>query len=336
MIIKIVLLIFFGIGVFLIVDGIRKHKTLSLKEWIASKKYRKRIKPPSINKDWTTIYYGKRGSGKTLHQAKEVLHILKYLEYLYYKYPKLNRAIVFSVQRFSPYIEAKYKKYLFYWNDAKDLRFCPRKNCWRGKNQHRLHGCYLIFDDIATILPADNWVSTPMWLRKTFSQARHFGIRILANLQDPFSCDINFRRYTDMAYKFEKVIGSRDPDETRNPIKRIWGVYRTRKIPADILWQYGDLTNEQIVAAKEQSKELKKAGKLVLGHTGIIAGVFKAKYHWISRKICKIYDTTQDVPEYKPSGYEHHELKCIDSRHNHTDPKAPNYCGFKKVSHDIV
>lgn len=292
----------------------------------------KRQKAPPIEKWWTTIYYGVRGSGKTLHQAKMVVWILNYLDWLYYKNPELNQSIIFSVQRFSKKIEDKYLGWrLFYWTDAKDLRYCPRKECWKGKSKHRLHGCYLIFDDIATILPADNWNNTPIWLRKTFAQGRHFGVRILANLQDPFSCDINFRRYTDMAFRFRKVMGSPDPDETKKPVKRIWGFYHMRKIRAELLWKWGDMSNEEIVMQKEKNKQMAQVtGK------NLFSDVWKGSVHRITREICEIYDTTQDVPEYKPTGYEHTELYCTDPKHNHTDKKAENYCGFKKVTHELV
>jgi hypothetical protein len=294
---------------------------------------KRKNKKPECEKYWTTLYYGPRGSGKTLHQAKEVLSILEYLKNLYDNNPSLkHRAIIYSIQLFSKEISEKYSEYLYYWKDAKDLQYCPRKNCWKGNEPHRLHGAYVIFDDIATILPADNWTNTPMWLRKTFSQARHFGIRILANLQDPFSCDINFRRYTDIAYRFNKIIGSPDPDETKPAIKHIWGIYVRRKIKAEMLWKVGDMPTEDIIATKLKAKEMAK----IRGGNNPLKNMWRASFHIINKKITTIYDTTQDVPEYKPAGYSHREIGCIDPAHNHTDKKAPNYCGFKKVIHELV
>lgn len=285
------------------------------------------MKKPEIEKWWTTIYYGHRGSGKTLHQAKEVLKTLEYMDELYKKHPKLNQSIVYSIQTFNKAIETKYLgTRLFYWEDVDDLRYCPRPKCWKGKVKHRLHGCYLIFDDIATIIPADNWNMTPMWLRKTFSQGRHFGVRILANLQDPFSCDVNFRRYVDTAFRFRKVFGSPDPDETKPPIKRIWGVYIRRRVPAELLWKQGDLTDQEA----QEWREKQIAGGSLIGD------IWRAKPHWIGKKICSIYDTTQDVKEYTPRGFKHTELHCIDPKHNHKDKKADNFCGYKKVYHELV
>ena len=283
------------------------------------------IKKPEIEKVWTTIYYGPRGSGKTLHQAKVVKQILEYLAELYRVNPNLHPAIVYSVQKFNKEIEDRYLgTLLYYWRDAKELRYCPRKDCWKSKLKHRLHGCYLIFDDMATILPADGWTQTPIWFRKMFAQARHFGIRIVANLQDPFSVDINFRRYVDLAYRFRKVIGSKDPDETKPPVKRIWGIYHRRKIKAEWLWKFGDMIDEEIIKMKSKERIKEKT----TGETPVYKDLWKGSFHLITRKICNIYDTTQDVPEYKPTGYEHMELACKDIKH-------PD-CGYKKVFHELV
>lgn len=288
---------------------------------------------PEAEKNWTTIYYGSRGSGKTYHQAKEVVRLFKYLDHVYEKNPKLKKSIVLSVQKFSPAIETAYLgKYLYYWDDVEDLHYCPREDCWRGPERHRLHGAYIIFDDIATILPADSWQNTPIWLRKTFAQARHFGIHVLANLQDPFSCDVNFRRYTDVAYRFRKTFGSRDPDETKPPIKHIFGIYHRRQIPAEWLWKMGDLPEHVIREEKSKAQEEKR----VTGKSTLFMDIWKGSVHWISRKGCEYYDTLQDVPEYKPKGFLHSVLHCIDPKCNHTDPDAPNYCNYKKVYHDLT
>lgn len=311
--------------------------------------WRKRpIKKPETDKNWTTIYYGQRGSGKTLHQSREVLNILKYLKKLYYNRPELPHAIVFTNSKLSPTIENDYKDYLHYWDEPDDFRFCPRKNCWKGKTKHRLHGAYLIFDDLANILPAANWNNTPMWLKKIFLQGRHFGIRCLANCQDPFSVDVNFRRCIDLAYKFAKIWGNPDPDETKPPLKYIFGIYRRRKIDSETLWRYGDLPEQTIrmlmLQKEQENDQLKKMGKEM---EIVIDDSWRGSYHLFNRtgkflfglfniSATNVYDTLQDIQEYEPQGYLHKEFKCIDPRHNHTDPKAANYCDFKKVKHELV
>ena len=324
----------------------------------------KNKKKPETLRKWTTIYYGERGSCKTLHQAKVILQYMEYLDWLY-KQPKnknLHHSIVYTIQKFSPAIEKKYaywtygskqetkadgsthevidfsnrqlnnpKGYLYYWNDAKDLQYCPRYVCWKGKQKHRLHGCLLVFDDMATILPSQNWQHTPVWMQKMFAQARHFGIRILANMQDPFSVDVNFRRYCDVAFRFNKIIGSRDPDETLPPVKHIWGWYVRRKIKASLLWEMGDMSEEEISVMKaRQKREQEVTGK------HFYSGIWKSSLHWIGKDVCSLYDTTQDVPEYIPAGYSHQELHCIDPKHDHINEDADNYCDYKKVTHQLI
>jgi hypothetical protein len=310
------------------------------------KKIRLKFLKPQTDKHWTTIYFGARGSGKTLHQSKETYNILRYLKKLYEFYPDLHKAIVFTNSKLSEKLEKEFSEYIYYWDSCDDFRYCPRENCWRGKKKHRLHGAYLIFDDLANILPAGNWQHTPMWLRKIFLQGRHFGIRCLANCQDPFSVDINFKRCVDMAYKFAKLWGNPDPDETKPKIKRVFGIYRRRKIDAEMLYRYGDLpeaTIRMLINARdEQNEQLREAGKsLSVVYDDSWRGslhLFNKTGRFLFMNIAstEFYDTLQDVMEYEPKGYICKEFKCIDPKHNHTDPSAPNYCNYKKKVYELV
>lgn len=297
--------------------------------------FRNRPARSENEKWWTTLYFGSRGSGKSQHQAKEVIKIFNWLEYIYKKYPSISpkHAIVYSIQRFSLEIEKKYLgKLLYYWNDAKDIQYCPRINCWKGIHQHRLHGCYLIFDDIAAMFPCKPKFNMPTWLIKTFSQVRKFGVRILANAQDPFSIDIDFRRYVDMAFKFRKIISTRDPDETKPPLTLIFGIYQRRRIKAELLWEYGDMSEVEIKLLHQKEEAKAKTAKL----PNLYSGMWRGSLHLITRKNTNIYDTQQEIPEYVPKGYLHIVRKCIDPNHNHTNPDAENFCDFEKVIHELV
>lgn len=282
------------------------------------------VKTPKIFKAWTTLFYGHRGASKSLEQAKQIVNVLEYYRQLYIAMPQLPKAIVYSVQVLNPELTAKYKEFLYYWSDIRQLRYCPRENCWRGKDRHRLHGCFLVFDDIAAILPAGNWQNTPTWFVQMLSQARKFGIHIMANCQDPFSIDINFRRYVDMCFRTRKLMGSRDPDETRPPVKFIWGFYAMRQIKAEVLWQLGDMSENEIMVFKDKNKRMSEINKT----PNVMKDVWRGSLHWIGRKKCNIYDTTQQVKEYKPQGFQHLELMC-------NDPEHPN-CGYKKVTHEVI
>lgn len=290
-------------------------------------------KKPESEDYWTTLYYGARGSGKSQHQAKEIVKILKWLDWLYEKYPTEKQAIIYSVQKFNKDIENKYLGWrLFYWTNANDLRYCPRANCWRYPKKHRLHGCYLIYDDIASVYPNKPSFQLPEWKIKMFSQARKFGVRILANCQDPFSVNIDFRRYVDMAFKFSKIFSTRDPDETRPPLKFIFGLYRRRKIRADILWEIGDMSEMAILIEKEKAREKSIKYKVI----NTMKYLWIPSWGWINKKTCSIYDTTQEIAAYEPKGFISKTLYCIDPAHNHTDPKAENYCKYKKVYYELI
>lgn len=276
---------------------------------------------PNFEKHLTILLYGPRSAGKSLHQAWLAASVFKFLDKIYRAYPKLPQAIVMSNQVFNKKIEDRYMapfdegkkrvkhmdRRLWYWESIRQLRYCPRENCWKSKDYktglplppHRLHDAYVIFDDIATIIPSDGWRDLPVWFRKMFAQAGHNGIHCIANIQDPLSGDINFRRYVDMAYKVKKIMGSRRPEEAKPPVKVIWGFYMTRRIAAEELFKQGDLSEEEIAELRQTKPDL-----------------FRKRWvpslHWIGRKKTEIYNTLQNVPEYMPNRLEHIELKCED------------------------
>lgn len=273
-----------------------------------------RIFKPIFEKYLTVLLYGPRSQGKSLHQAKLAMKILKYLDNVYTHYPTLPQSIIVSNQLFSEKIEAKYlapynvvigkKQYpmarrLYYWESIHQLKKCPREQCWKGNDEHVLHDAYILFDDIATIIPADGWQDLPKWFRKIFAQAGHNGVHCIANVQDPVSCDINFRRYVDVALKFHKLIGSPRPEAAKPPVKNIWGFYTIRQISAEELYKHGDKTEEEIAIMKKENPELHKRN-------------WNISIHWIGRKHTEIYNTLQNVPEYMPNKLEHIEMTCVD------------------------
>ena len=315
---------------------------------------------PFWEKNLTTLFYGPRSQGKSLHQAKTVRDILEYLEGMYNLFPELPQSVIVSNQKFNPTIEAKYlNTRLFYWESIQQLKFCPRKNCWKKKFKvkgmlnatsvkffrkhdptsikalplpkfvevpHRLHDCYLIIDDAATIIPADGWQDLPRWFRKLFAQAGHNGVHCIANIQDPLSCDINFRRYVDVCFKFQKVMGNRRPEAGKPPVNFVWGIYSSREIKAEELWIHGDKSEQEIeeerIARQEQDEMLRAAGRKVVR---VVNNNWRKRYHLIRRRDTEIYDTLQNVPEYMPNKLEHIELKCIDPS-----------CGKTHVRHRVI
>ena len=289
---------------------------------------------PFYEKHLTTLFYGPRSQGKSLHQAKTVLEILKRLDALYRFYPNLPQAIVVSNQKFNKQIEAQYEgKRLFYWESIQQLKFCPRPDCWKTEYEppkkkggapkaigHRLHDGYVIIDDAATIIPADGWQDLPRWFRKLWAQAGHNGIHCIANIQDPVGCDIYFRRYVDLCFKFQKVMGNRRPEAAKPPVNTIWGIYTSREIPAEELWIHGDKSEQEIQQERFEREEYesaaREAGKKVFRSA---VNTWKRRFHLIRRKDTEIYDTLQNVPEYMPNSLEHIELKCVDPNCQHVN-----------------
>lgn len=284
---------------------------------------------PFWEKHLTTLFYGPRSQGKSLHQARTVLSMMEYIDALARFYPERPGAIVVSNQKFSLTLEEKYLgKVLFYWESIQQLKSCPRENCWkteykteRGRHvkiPHVLHDAYIVMDDAATIIPADGWQDLPRWFRKVFAQAGHNGVHVIANIQDPLSCDINFRRYVDNCFKFQKIMGNRRPEAAKPPVKHIWGIYSSREIPAEDLWMHGDKSEleiqEEKLAREEKENAAREAGKKFIR---MAKTHWRRRFHLIRRRYTEIYDTLQNVPEYMPNTLEHIELKCNDPHCDH-------------------
>ena len=299
--------------------------------WYASKK--KPSKPETL-KYWGVLYYGEGSNGKTLHQATEIESILKYWHWLYSKYPKIHRGIILTNQVLSDKLIAGSEEFYYHFDDLGDTRFCPRPNCWRGTKKHALHGAVVVIDDISTVLPPDSWQTTPLWLRKQWTQCGHLGIHFLFNCQDPFAYDINARRQTRMAFGFNMVFSNQRPDETAKPNDKIYGIYVRRKIKAKWLWQFGDLEPAQIQEFKEGLKARAEVTKRMP-----FSGIWKSTMHLVTKHKASLYNTLQDVQEYEPKGYLGvKEYDCIDPEHNHTDKNNTElpYTTFKKSEHELV
>lgn len=217
------------------------------------------MKQPSCARSWTTLLYGPRGSCKSLHMGREMNALFLYLQKRYKKYPLLHRAIVFTNLKLNKDLEGIHLgRDLYYFDDTnlETLRYCPRKNCWKGTEKHDLHGAYVFVDDISNLLPATDWASVPLWLRKMWIQGRKRGIHWMSTLVDPFDLVVQARRCVDTCFKLRALWKTRDPDETAPPLKRIFGWYQRRYISAEMLWKYGDLPEQIIQLRKIQQEEL--------------------------------------------------------------------------------
>lgn len=218
-----------------------------------------KLRSPACVHNWTSIYYGPKGAGKSLHSARELLTLIRYLNKLYNKFPKLHRAIIVTNHKLAAELERLYLgREIFYFDDnnIETLRYCPRKGCWRGPQPHKLHACYLFIDDVSTFCPATDWPTFPQWFKKLMIKGRKLSVHIVATCIDPFDVVLPIRRATDRCYKFQTIWKTRDPDETQPALKHIFGWYHRRRITAEMLWKYGDLPEQMIQLRKIQQEEL--------------------------------------------------------------------------------
>jgi hypothetical protein len=91
----------------------------------------------------------------------------------------------------------------------------------------------------------------------------------------------------------------------------------------------GDLDEQTIrllmLAKEEQNEQLKRMGKEM---EIIYDDSWRGSIHYFNKKITSLFNTHLEVKKYKPAGFLHTELKCID-------PEHPN-CDYVKVIHDLI
>jgi hypothetical protein len=269
------------------------------------------MKRPNCTRHWTTIYYGPRGTCKSIHAVRELTGVLRWLHVFYTKHPTLHRAIVMTDFDLSPELEKLYGgRDLFHFDedDLETLRWCPREGCWRGAEKHKLHGCYLFIDDASNMLAAEDWSKTPRWFKRMMIKGRKFGIHLVITLVDPFDLVIAVRRASEVANRFRVVWKTRDPDETMPPLKRVFGWYQRRYVSTEMLWKYGDLPEQIIKLRQIQQEELhEKLREMEKAHAIVYDDSWRGTVNFFNRTgrflhfwrcgAANDYDTHQDVAE---------------------------------------
>lgn len=256
------------------------------------------------------LTYGAKGNGKSLSQARDALQIFREYERTKRRYPQLPERIYYGNQKFCKEIEEKYLgTRLFYWTNAKELRYCPRPNCWlkleqqnekNPEGRHALHDTDIAHDEIGKDLPAGSWQDTPKWFRQIFSHLRKRGNRYFANTQVYEDIDIAFRRQIDFAWKIKKVIGSGDVSASLPPRRFVWGLIVKKQFDPMIL------EHERDPKARENKQEIEGSGM--------------PSFFFITKRLVSIYNTKDELPPYKPDTLEHQEMWC-------ENPKCPKH-GF--------
>lgn len=146
-----------------------------------------------------------------------------------------------------------------------------------------LRQCDVIFDDMATYLDSQRWTETPLSVKRWLRLHEHYGCDIYGNAQDFLTIDPSVRRLTGQVEHVRKLIGSRRPSATKPAVKHIWGIIIIREV------SYEEFDKEAIKRT----------------YNGF------PRIEFIRRKICNVFDTTQDleIGEYPP--LHHIERKCL-------------------------
>jgi len=276
------------------------------------------------------LFWGKKGNGKSLSFARLALMLFREYELNEKYYPGLPVRAIYSNQKLSKEIEDVQleKGHLYYWSNAKQLRWCPRwevdKKCFRNcdkkkcslgnephgiHDKHPVHDMDIMHDEVGKDLPAGSWADTPKWFKQTFSHLRKRGNRYYANTQVFEDIDISFRRQIDFAYQLHKSFGSGDITATRPPPKRVWGLVQMREFDPELVeWERDPSKRDR---KREDSSW--KPPVLIL----------------ITRKLVSVYDTKDELPPYKADEMEHVNIWCED---DHCE-KHGRIAGKPKVEH---
>lgn len=219
-----------------------------------------------------TLFWGRKGSGKSLIQGVLLSELLKEYYETEKKYPHLPVRKLYSNQPFSKMVEEKeLGKHLFYWSSPRQL--------------YDLKNVDIIWDEIQKDLPTGAWMDTPRELKKVFSHLRKRGNRLYCNAQVYEDLDIAVRRQVDFAWNVSKKFGSPDVTATLPAPKRIWGLIELKSFdPLDL----------------EVEKKSRKPNKVF------------PKWVLLRKKYIDMYDTAAELPPYMPDSLEHMEFRCID------------------------
>lgn len=241
--------------------------------------------------------FGDVGSGKSLRQADETIYLLNRAKKIYEKslkkhkkdalYPIRKREVWCNFHISEKY-RFKYKDFYRYWMHPLEMIFVDYP---QNKIIRRDYDC--VWDEIAVEIPSDKWKDTHPEIRRFFAQHRKRGVQIYANTQDYMMLDINARRMATSVFKCQKLIGSRDPSQTLNPIPFVWGVI--------LIWQL----DKQSIREDGQTEK----------HISLLPEFF-----WITKSAIAIYDTTEDIAQNTKNKLMHVNFGC-------------DKCDFVKTEH---
>lgn len=267
-----------------------------------------------------TLYlrYGDKGSGKSLLGAVTQKRFLEEYDETKTRYPELPVRVLFTSEKLSEEIEKKYLgRTLFYWSDPKQLKYCPRPNCWKTKEgvkhygldyehqnnpegKHPPHDCDIYWSEIGRHLGADRSKDTPYWLKDLFAFCRKDGNRILMDTQVYEDISIAVRRQLGHASFCVKDFGSRDISATEPPPVP-WTFKNLLNFKKRVIW--GQISEYEFDPKLLEWERDPEARMRIQEENQKVDKIF------IRKKYIDIYDTKHRIPPYK-AGLQHVETWC--------------------------
>jgi len=232
------------------------------------------------------LFYGDKGNGKSLLMA----YLTNYLVYSYVrqekKYPQLPKRKLYSSMKFSPAVEKHtLGRYIEYWSNPRQL--------------FDVRNADILWDEVGKDIPAAGWQDTPKELRQVFSHLRKRGNRLFANTQVYDDIDISFRRQIDRTFYMNKVCGSKDISASLPPPWVNWGLIS--------IWEMDKRTLEK-KGSMEANVDTSKKWKWQV-----------PRFCFIEDYLIKFYDTTMEIPPYKPTTLVHTQFHCEICGKNHVE-----------------
>jgi len=225
----------------------------------------------NINALTLYLFIGDKGSGKSLFAAKLADYVLKQYKRVEKRYPTLSKRKFYSHEKFNKITETLFGDRLVYWENYRQL--------------YSVRNADIYWDEVAKDLPQDSWKDTPRELRQVFSHCRKRGNRIFLNCQNIKDLDVNVKRQLDYLYRVRKWFGSRDISASLPPVKRVWGLISFTRYDV------------QKVLAQDDFDLVKPKS-------------FIPSFLLLRKKYIDLYDTTAEIPAYRPDELEHYELHC--------------------------
>jgi len=229
------------------------------------------------------IYSGLESSGKS-YQLAVMVTKLAYRNAKWKERSGITRTIASNLKfsaEFEEFCKGELGIPIFYWENLDDLIL--------------LENCDVIIDEVGNYFDARLWADLSLDVRRWLTQGAKSGNEIYGSAQDFAQIDKSFRRLVNHLFHITKLIGSRRPNATMPPVKKIWGICTMREL------------NPQ-----EYNEDKKSFDK-----TQILPSFFL-----IERKFCEIFDTTQKIERSKPPLMKHVERFCEKEN-----------CSFHKLSH---